>query len=121
MGGTIALRELCKMDKVKELAMTARFIDGNEALAIGMVTYVSDNPKELALSIAEEIKTQSPDSVAAVKKLYNRSWFGSKGSALMRESWYQIKILMGKNNRIKAYNQTHDNDKHKAFLPRKHW
>ena len=121
MGGTIALRELCRMDKVKELAMTAKFINGNEAFDTGIVTYVSDTPLEMAQTLAEEIKLQSPDAVAAVKKLYNRSWFGSKGAALMRESWYQIKILMGKNNRIKAYNQTHDADKHKQFLPRKHW
>jgi enoyl-CoA hydratase/carnithine racemase len=121
MGGTLAFREHCRMDVIKELAMTAKIIDGKQAQIAGLVTYVDDDPLAKAQELAEEICQQSPDSVAGVKKLFNKSWFGSKGAALMRESYYQLKIILGKNSKIKAHNQTHKNDEHKNFVDRKKW
>jgi len=121
MGGTLALREISRIDKVKELAMTARFINGVEALDAGLVTYVCDNPLEKAQALAKEISLQSPDSIAAVKKLYNKSWLSSAGFALMKESYYQIKILLGKNCKIKTHNQLHEQDKQKPFVTRQRW
>ena len=121
MGGTLALRELCRMDMAKELAMTAKFIDGNEAQSAGLVTHVSDYPLDKAQELANEISLQSPDTVAAVKKLYNKSWFGSAGFVLMRESFYQLRIILGKNSKIKSYNQTHETSEHKKFIHRKKW
>lgn len=121
MGGTLAFREHSRMDITKELAMTARIIDGNQAQQAGLVTHVSDDPLAKALELAKEISQQSPDSVAGVKKLYNKSWLASKGSALMRESYYQLRIILGKNGKIKSYNQTHKPDEHKKFVDRKKW
>lgn len=121
MGGTLALRSLCRMDFAKELAMTGRMIDGKEAQKLGIITSVSDEPQAAAQELAKQLCEQSPDSVAGVKKLYNKSWLGSKGMALFRESWYQMRILMGKNQRIKTYNQTHEADQHKSFINRKRW
>lgn len=121
MGGSVAIREICGMDIAKELAMTGKTIDGKQAKNIGLITYVSDNPLEKAQEYANEISQQSPDTVAAVKKLYNKSWHGSAGMALFRESFYQLKILMGKNFKIKSYNQTHEPSEHKKFLKRKKW
>lgn len=121
MGGTLAFRENCRMDIIKELAMTARIINGNQAQIAGLVTHVSDDPLAKAQQLAEEICQQSPDSVAGVKKLYNKSWFGSKGAALMRESYYQLRIILGKNSKIKSYNQTHKPEEHKKFVNRKKW
>jgi len=121
MGGLLTLREHCRMDVAKELTMTSRIIDGENAKIAGLVTHVSDKPLEKAQELADEISQQSPDSVAAVKKLYNKSWFGSAGAALMRESYYQIKIMLGKNSKIKTYNQTHEKPKHKTFKHRKKW
>jgi enoyl-CoA hydratase/carnithine racemase len=121
MGGTLAFREHCKMDIAKELAMTARVIDGTQAKQAGLVTHLSEDPLAKALELAEEIRQQSPDSVAAVKKLFNKSWFGSKGGALMRESYYQLRIILGKNGKIKSFNQTHEAKLHKKFVDRKKW
>ncbi len=121
MGGTLALRELCRMDVAKELAMTARFIDGEQAYKAGLVTHVSEDPISSAKKLADEICRQSPDTVAAVKRLYNKSWYSRAGTALMRESLYQLRIIMGKNSKIKSYNQTHKNHQHKTFMPRKKW
>lgn len=121
MAGLLALRTHCRLDLAKEMTMTAQLLDGQEAQKAGLITHVSDDPMTMAQHLAEEISLQSPDSVAAVKKLYNKSWIGGKRTALMRETFYQLRIIFGKNSKIKAYNQTHTEDKHKHFKPRKKW
>ena len=119
MGGTLPLRELVRLDHVKELAMTGKIVSGEEALDYGLVTYVKDDAVKFAHELAKSIMPLSPDAIGAAKRLYNKSWWGSAGLALLRESIYQIKVLMGKNARIKAYNQTHD--KQKPFKERMRW
>ncbi len=121
MAGLLALRTHCRIDVAKELTMTAKLIDGNEAQKAGLVTHVNEDPIAMAQVLADEICQQSPDSVAAVKKLYNKSWIGGRGTLLMRETFYQLRVILGKNSKIKAYNQTHDANEQKAFLPRKKW
>lgn len=121
MGGLLALRSHCRIDVAKQLTWSAELLDGKAAKQAGLVTYVNEDPMALAKALAESYKTQSPDAIAAVKRLYNKSWIGSKGMALLRETFYQIRVILGKNSKIKAYNQTHDVDKQKDFLPRKKW
>jgi len=121
MSGTVALKDILSVDVAKELAMTGSIIDGEQAFKYGLVTHIDNKPLERAIKLAEDISQQSPDSVAAVKKLYNKSWSNKPGFALMRESYYQIKILLGKNSKIKAYNQTHPEKNAKDFLERKKW
>ena len=121
MAGLLALRTHCRIDVAKELTMTAKLIDGIEAQKAGLVTHVTADPLAVAQALANEICQQSPDSVAAVKKLYNKSWIGGRGTALMRETFYQLRVILGKNSKIKAYNQTHEADQQKPFLPRKKW
>ena len=121
MGGTIALRDLMPIDQAKRLAMTAQIFTGQQALALNLVTEVTETPLADAQAFAKSLLSQSPDAIAANKRLYNKSWQGSKGWALFRESYYQIKVMMGKNMQRKIYNQTHDAEQQKAFLPRKKW
>jgi len=121
MGGTIALRDLMPIDQAKKLAMTAEEFTGQQALALNLVTEITETPLADAQALAESLLTKSPDALAANKKLYNKSWQGSKGWALFRESYYQLKVLTGKNVHRKVYNQTHDAEQQKPFLPRKKW
>ncbi|MCB1581451.1 MAG: crotonase/enoyl-CoA hydratase family protein [Marinicella sp.] len=121
MGGLLALRTHCRIDVAKHLTWSAEQLDGKAAKQAGLVTYVNDDPMVLAKALAENYKNQSPDATAAVKRLYNKSWTGSKGMALLRETFYQIRVIFGKNSKIKAYNQTHDTDKQKPFILRKKW
>ena len=121
MGGTLALRELLSLDNAKELAMTGETISGEQALNYGLVTHVDANPSEKALQLARAICHQSPDAVAATKKLYNKSWWSKPGFALARESYYQIKILLGRNRKIKSYNQLHQDEKPREFVNRQNW
>lgn len=121
MGGTLGLKELLPIDKAKELAMTAKEISGLEALEINLVTKVCDKPQEEAFNFATQLTTQSPDAIAGCKKLYNNSWWSGDGKALARETWYQLKVFLSQNYRIKSYNQTHSNDEQKDFKPRIKW
>jgi len=121
MGGTLALKELLKLDTAKELAMTGEVMAGGKALEHGLITHIDPVPYERALDIANLISQQSPDAIAATKKLYNKSWWSKPGLALARESYYQVKILLGKNRAIKTYNQTHPDEKQKDFVQRQNW
>lgn len=121
MGGSLAVRESLNLDVAKRLAMTGEQVSGQDAVALGLASSCSENAKEEAIALAQALKVQSPDSVAGVKKLYNKSWFGSAGMALARESYYQIRILMGKNSKIKRYNQLNTDKPEREFKPRKSW
>lgn len=100
MSGTIPLRELTRMDVAKELTMTGRIFDGKEALELGLVSGVSDDPLKDAEALVAQIKARSPDGVAAAKALFHKTWNASESSALATESLIQAKILAGKNQRI---------------------
>jgi enoyl-CoA hydratase/carnithine racemase len=121
MGGTLALREHCRADVVKELTMTAKIINCEDAHKYGLITHIDDNPLAAAESLANDLIQHSPDAVAGAKNLINKSWSGSRGMALFRESWYQIRNLTSKNNRIKIWNQTHQDKPSKPFKNRKRW
>ncbi len=121
MGGTVALRKIVNLDVAKELAMTAAIIDGERALSLGLITHVTNEPLVKAQQLADIISQQSPDTIAATKKLYNKSWPGTKGMTLLRESYYQIKILLGKNQKIKTYNQLNKQQDSKVFKDRRKW
>jgi enoyl-CoA hydratase/carnithine racemase len=94
MGGTLALRELLGRDQAMKLAMTAEEISGERALELGLVTAVSEDPQAAALTLAEELADRPEAAVIGVKRLYRKSWLGSAGAALARESVYQIRILL---------------------------
>lgn len=121
MGGTLALRELLSLDIAKELAMTGATISGEQALNYGLVSHVAEEPNEKAMQLAQLICQQSPDAVAATKKLYDKSWWSKPGFALARESYYQVRILLGKNRKVKTYNQIHQDEKPRQFTKRQNW
>jgi enoyl-CoA hydratase/carnithine racemase len=121
MGGTLALKELIKLDVAKELAMTGEIINGGQALTYGLVTHVDVEPYNKAVELAQTIVKHSPDAISATKKLYNKSWWGKSGFTLARESFYQIRILVGKNYKVKTYNQTNPDKEPRKFFNRKEW
>ena len=120
MGGTLAFKERVPLATVKELAMTGKIISGEQAKTLGLINYIDNNPEQKAQTLIDSFVSQSPDSIAGCKKLYNKSWWSSAGWALWRESWYQIKIIAGKNSRIKQFNQRNP-DKPKSFISRSRW
>jgi len=119
MGGTLAFKTLLKQDVALELAMSARQISGEQAKEYGLVTFLADNPLAAAQLLAEQLCENSPDANAAIKKLLRKSWWSSTGISLFRESYYQIKVLLSKNQRIAVKRQLKKDDVIPAFLPRK--
>lgn len=100
MGGNLALRELTGRDHAMWLSMSAQVFDGAHALELGLATALANDPLAGARAMAAELCNRSPDAVAAVKRLFRKSWNSRPGTVLARESAYQVKIIAGKNQRI---------------------
>ncbi|GAC1314613.1 MAG: crotonase/enoyl-CoA hydratase family protein [Acidimicrobiales bacterium] len=69
MTGTLMLSRLVRPDVAKELAMTGRMVDGEEAVRIGLATRVAQDPYADAMALAREIAGKSPQSVRGIKHL----------------------------------------------------
>ncbi|MDX1457515.1 MAG: crotonase/enoyl-CoA hydratase family protein [Marinobacter sp.] len=108
MSLTVTLRELISIDLAKELTMTARRFNGEEAKAMGLVSRVSADPLAEAESFARELAARSPDAVAASKLLFNRTWTASDKTALDWETRLQKKILARTNQRTAVVRNTKD-------------
>ena len=120
MGGNLALRELIAKDVALRLCMTAEVISAQTALNHGLITHVSDEPLQQAMLFVEQINERSPDAVAAVKKLFQENWVRANWLILARESYYQVKILLGKNQNRAVKKQLNPEDA-VTFVPRKKW
>ena len=119
MGGNLALRELVAKDIALRLTMTAEVISAQAALDCGLITGVSDEPLQQARQLAAQIIERSPDAVAAVKKLYQQNWFKAEWLMLAKESYYQVKILLGKNQKRAVKRQLNPENKLKYIIRNK--
>ena len=117
MSATVTLRELISIDVAKELTMTGRIFTGLEAKNYGLVTHVSDNPFLEAQNLIDEIKTRSPDSVALTKKLFHSTWNKGTRWAFALETWFQLKLFLGKNQKIAM--KSNFKKESPQFLPRR--
>lgn len=104
MGGNLMLRQVMRADQAMLLAMTGREISAQEALDNGLITTINENPEQAAMSLALELAERSPDAIAAVKKLYLNNWHNNDSTMLGKETWYQIRILKGRNQKIAQAN-----------------
>lgn len=100
MGGTPALLECVPGDQAMKLAMTSELIDANQAKSMGLITDVSDVPLEEATRLANQLIERSPDTNRVIKKVYHKIWSVNERSILARETLNQIKVVLGKNQRI---------------------
>ena len=80
-GGTQRLARICGLAVAKELILTGRTVDAEEALRIGLVDAVADPVLEHALGTARELAEKSPVALRVAKRLLNLS-----PSALEREA-----------------------------------
>lgn len=117
MGGAVLLRELLPIDVAKELTLSARVIDGNEAARIGLVTHLADDPVTRAAEIAADMSHYSPDAVAAGKMLLQQAWTASDSDAAAAERKWQRRLVGRINQRISVSRNTDAPDK--PFKPRR--
>lgn len=120
MGANLALRELVGKDVALRLAMTAEVVAAKDAMEMGLVTGFGDDPLQQALRLVDAINKRSPDAVAAVKKLYQNTWFRAEWLMLARESFYQLRILLGK-NQGRAVKRQMNPEKKIPYAARKKW
>lgn len=100
MTGSVTLRELVGADIAKRLTMTGETFDGRYAAQVGLVSGIADDPMAEAEGLAGQIATRSPDSVAAAKKLLNRTRTLPVRAALRAERSLQLGLLRGANSKI---------------------
>ena len=101
MGATPYLPSLLRDDVLRELTYTNRIVDAEEALALGLVTRVGDNPLEMAMQTAGEIAARNPEAVRAAKRILNDAPFQTPQQILLAESREQDKII-GFPNQVEA-------------------
>jgi enoyl-CoA hydratase/carnithine racemase len=116
MSGTVTLRELMPIDIAKRLSMTAETFTAAQGKAYGLVTELHDDPLSAARELANTLSQRSPDSIAATKFLFQRAWPASVCKAFMLERFYQLRLLMGKNQRLAV--KAAMEKKTGSFLPR---
>jgi enoyl-CoA hydratase/carnithine racemase len=101
MSITRTLPRLVGIDVAKELTYTARTISGEEALALGLVTRLADDPLAAAIELAREIARRSPDAVRRAKRLFDEGWTGSADQTLALEAKLQGELI-GTANQLAA-------------------
>lgn len=101
MAITQTLPRLVRMDVAKELVFSGRRVSGEEALGLGLVTRVADDPLAAARELAADIAGRSPDAIRAGKRLLRDAWLAEPAAALLLESELQT-ALIGSPNQLAA-------------------
>ena len=101
MGITQSLPRLVGADRAKELTWTGRKLGADEALELGLITGIAEDPLAAARELAAEIATKSPDAIRRGKRLIEEAWNAPAADALALEEKLQRELL-GSPNQIKA-------------------
>jgi enoyl-CoA hydratase len=85
-GGTQRLARVCGIGFAKELILTGRVVDADEALQRGLVNALHDPVLESALETARLLASKSPLALAAAKAATNRALQGDHTENLRSEA-----------------------------------
>lgn len=97
MSGTQTLKDLVRLDVAKELTFTGRIVEAEEALRMGLITRICEEPLAEAEAMAREIAGKSPDAIAAGKKLWENVWSCDAEEGLKLEESLQLTLIGGYN------------------------
>jgi len=95
-GGTQRLSRIIGLAKSKELILTGKIISGEEAARIGLVNYLTDNPYEKSIEIAEEILKTGPLASRLAKVAIDQGFQVELNSALVIEQQCYAQTLLTK-------------------------
>jgi len=93
MGGMVTLPELVRADVLRRMTYTAEEVAAEEALRIGLVTELAEDPRARALDLAQAIAGRSPSAIRAVKRLVNCAYSAGEAEVLMTESREQTDLI----------------------------
>jgi len=79
--------------KALDLLCTGRRIEGAEALDIGLVDRLADDPRLGARALAEEIAASAPLAVASIRKTMRGGWADAFGAAIEHERLEQLALM----------------------------
>ena len=98
---SVTAGNLLREDRLRELAYTGRVVGASEAMDLGLVTAVHDDPLQAARETARSIAGRSPDAIRAIKKMFNERRDLDAGQSLALEARLQSGI-MGQPNQLEA-------------------
>lgn len=101
MAGMVLMRGLVRDDVARDLTFSGRVFTGEEALAMGLATRVSEHPLAEALEFARDVAGRNPHAIRAAKRLLNLAAEGDQHEVLLEESREQA-ALIGSANQIEA-------------------
>ena len=97
MSGSQTLRDLVRLDVAKELTFTGRVVEAEEALQLGLLTRLCEDPVAEALAMAKQIAGKNPDAISLGKYLLERSRHGDDLAGLKLEETLQKQLLSADN------------------------
>jgi enoyl-CoA hydratase/carnithine racemase len=93
MSITQTLPRLVRDDVARELVYTGRKVGAEEALELGLVTRIADDPRAAARELAQTIAERSPAAIRSAKRLLNEAPELSPAAALELETELQRALI----------------------------
>ena len=99
MAISVTARAVVPLDRLKELAYTARTVAAAAAQDLGLITAVHDDPLAAARKTAHEIVSRSPSAVRSMKQLFGAGWLATEAESLALEARLQAALLGAEHQR----------------------
>jgi enoyl-CoA hydratase/carnithine racemase len=93
MAISVTARGVVALDRLKELAFTARVVTAPQAQEYGLITGIHDDALAAARLTAKEIAGRSPSAVRSMKELFGVGWSASEEQLLALEARLQSALL----------------------------
>lgn len=93
-GGTWRLPRVIGFGRAMDMVLTGRLVDALEALAIGLVTAVADEPVDHALEIAEQLASFPQETMLSDRRSMYDGYGHPLADALQIEARYGTEVLL---------------------------
>ena len=98
---SVTASNLLREDQLRDLAYTGRVVGASEAMNLGLVTAVHDDPLQAAHETARMIAARSPDAIRAMKRMFNERRDLDTAKSLALEARLQSGVI-GRPNQLEA-------------------
>ncbi|MDR1043296.1 MAG: enoyl-CoA hydratase/isomerase family protein [Clostridiales Family XIII bacterium] len=104
-GGTQRLPRLISPSKAKKLIFTGSIIKGEEALSLGLVDVLAENPLEEAMKLAAELASKAPVALRLAKECIDAAadMDISTGSAFETSKWGELFATADQKEGMRAF------------------